>query len=270
MHPFYSECRAYGRLKELNKEHLAARCYGYLFLSAEQEKKLDKKLGPFAWKNEEIILKRDPDSPLQVIVKEFIPDKEFFTNKDARRMVRDLKELHRCGIVVMDIKEDAYLGGSLVDFSHSRTVPHLQFDPALGFDPYREGQRAVWEDLGNLSDVFTEWDEEPENVPKINMRRLTPDWWRVSTLRNKDENPFGNIHTYHYHCDPTKFDWRRAACRALEAKETGRKRGRGRPAGKRPAGVRKRRAKATTKAGQGREEASEHNKTQRKRPKRSQ
>lgn len=195
MHYFYSECRAYGRLKEVNKEHLTARCYGYLLLNSEQEKKLDEKLGPFAWKNEEIEAEKDPDSPLQVIVKEFIPAKEFFTAKDVRRMARNLKELHRCGIVVMNIKEDAILGGTLIDLSHSRTVPHIQFDPALGFEPYREGQRAVWEDLGKLSDVLTEWDEEPEIEPKINHRRLTPDWWRVATLRDKDESPWGNIHT---------------------------------------------------------------------------
>lgn len=290
MHPFYCECRAYGRLKEVDKESLAARCYGYLFLTKDQERELDAKLGPFSWmegetdeetdqetdaswsKSEtdgESSAKRDPDWLLQVIVKEFIPGTEPFsgTKKDARRMVRDLKALHLSGIVLMDMKEDAYVGGVLVDFSHARTIPHLKFDPSLGFDAYREGQDAVWADLASLSDVFCDWDNEPENKdkPKINWQ-LTPDWRRREALRsNKTEHFTDQVHTYDYHCDPTKFDWRRAARQALEAQAGTKKRGPGRPPGKKPSGVRKR-GRPTNESRAREEPKSEHKKTQRKRP----
>lgn len=228
MHPFYSECRAYGRLKELNKEHLAARCYGYLLFNADQEEALQDKLGPFQWKNEEVMADRD-GSPLQVLVKEFIPGKVHFEFKDARRMARNLKALHRIGILVMDIKEDAYLNGILVDFSHARTIPHVKFDPALGFDPYTEGQKSIWADLGNLDEVFEDWNDEPEHSPKINVA-VIPKWERLGSLRNKDVDAAGN--TDYKFFDPTKFDWRRA-CRQGEAKK------RGRPPSKRT-GVKKR------------------------------
>lgn len=235
MLPFYSECRAYGRLKELNKEYLTARCYGYLFLTAEQEKQLQETFGPLGWKNEETFHERDMNSPLQVLVKEFIPGKVPFEPKHARRMVRYLKHLHRCGILVMDIKEDQYINGILVDLSHARTIPHVTFDPALGFDPYEEGQRAVWSDLGNLDYVFYVWDEEAKNKPKINLR-IVPDWQRVASLRNKRESPFANIKDYKFF-DPTKFDWRRAC-----GQEGPRRRGR--PSPGKPTGVVKRRGKA--------------------------
>lgn len=252
LHPFYSECRAYGRLKELNKEHLAARCYGYFHLTAAQERQLQKTLGPFEWKDEDTIAERD-NSPLQVLVKDFIPDKVPFEPKHAHHMVRNLKSLHRCGILVMDIKEDAYLNGTLIDLSHARTIPHINFDPALGFDPYKEGQQAVWSDLGNLNAVFYDWDQEPGNMPKINLR-VVPDWDRVASLRNKQEHALSNIQNYKFF-DPTKFDWRRA-CRQGALKK------RGRPPIK-PTGVLKRQKKAVKSV---QEEASEHKKPRKRRP----
>lgn len=234
MHPFYSECRAYGRLKELGKEHLAARCYGYLHLSPNEQKDMEKLLGPCedsesdpgrsTDEEDSIQIKDhfnrpDPDNtPLQVLVKEYIPGTVNFEAKHARKMVRDTKELHRCGIFVMDIKQDAYLDGILVDFSHAYTLPHIKFDPQLGFDPYKQGNYSVWADIGNLGEIFWDYNNEREfqDTPKIKVDPL-PDFERLASLRGKDENPF-ETRNYVFLTDPSILDWRKT-CQRAKAKE---------------------------------------------------
>lgn len=43
--PFHCECRAYGRLKQENREDLAVRAHGYLLLTYEQERIVIEALG---------------------------------------------------------------------------------------------------------------------------------------------------------------------------------------------------------------------------------
>jgi hypothetical protein len=40
-------------------------------------------------------------------------------------MLRNLRQLHKCGIVVRDLKDQQYYEGQLCDFSHAWTIPHI-------------------------------------------------------------------------------------------------------------------------------------------------
>lgn len=146
---------------------------------------------------------------------------------------------HRCGIMVEDIKEDAYIEGVLIDFSHSKTIRHLAFDPKLGFDPYTVGQECAWADLGNMETMFYYWNKAEENTPKIRVRAI-PDFSRLSRLRNKkfDEASLENYKFF----DPTEFDWRKFGQQRADQGRTSEL--------KKPAGVKKKRASRTRRSPQ--------------------
>ncbi|KAK7942993.1 uncharacterized protein PG986_012106 [Apiospora aurea] len=68
---FSRESRAYGRLKECNREDLSVKCYGYIQLDGTHEKELAEK-GVYDWSRWD-----GPKEPVMAIVKEYIevPDK---------------------------------------------------------------------------------------------------------------------------------------------------------------------------------------------------
>ncbi|KPA35649.1 hypothetical protein FLAG1_11635, partial [Fusarium langsethiae] len=45
--------------------------------------------------------------------------------KHIPKMLCNLHQLHKCGIVIRDLKEQQYYEGQIADFSHAWTVPHL-------------------------------------------------------------------------------------------------------------------------------------------------
>lgn len=98
-------------------------------------------------------------------------------------MIRDLEQLHRCGILVHDLKEDAYLGGKLVDLSKAITVPHMIFDTLLGTDLDYTARYEVLSDLSLLNGMFNDWNEDHENGPSIVCRPL-PDGKACERLRS--------------------------------------------------------------------------------------
>lgn len=65
------------------------------------------------------------NEPLRAIVKELVekgtPD---FVSAQVPQMYDDLETLHSLGILVRDINPHNYLGGRLIDFSRSWTMPH--------------------------------------------------------------------------------------------------------------------------------------------------
>lgn len=175
-HPFNAECRAYARLKEARKEHLAVRCHGYTLLTDAQEKELADRFGIQSWWDEDYDI--EPSDPQydqgrrRAIVKDFVQSDQPFGHKDAPRMIRDLKQLHRLGIVVHDLNEDAYVGGKLTDFSKAITVPHIMFDVPLGRDLDYIGRSEVHGDLSLLGGRFDDWNEDHEDDPQILCRPL--------------------------------------------------------------------------------------------------
>jgi len=141
MDPFHAECRAYGRLvnRHLNGE-VAVHCYGYMNLSIEQENEIAQKFGIYDWKrqpvNDNVHNTHPSHQPLHAIVKEFIADDAPFNNSMVKIMLSNLKTMRRHGIFPIDIREDNYRGGRLVDFSIAWTKPHLMLSAKLQDSDY--------------------------------------------------------------------------------------------------------------------------------------
>ncbi|KAJ4123089.1 hypothetical protein NW768_010082 [Fusarium equiseti] len=168
---FKAECRVYGRLKELGKEHLAVRAHGYLklFITPELQEQWEagvKRKFPNDqyWQDEcgsalkVLDIRADPSQPVYAIVKDYVPDhrntgghptaeREMKQQQIKRipQMLRDLHQLHKCGIVVRDLKEQQYYQGKIADFSHAWTVPHITA-PENNFRPvWAWRSMAAWD-----------------------------------------------------------------------------------------------------------------------------
>ena len=72
MHPFNCEARAYARLHEVGKEHLAVPCYGYLVLSKEHQAELRQKDLSHDWETDWGFYGDFTKRPLLALVKEFL------------------------------------------------------------------------------------------------------------------------------------------------------------------------------------------------------
>ncbi|KAI0399872.1 kinetochore Sim4 complex subunit FTA2-domain-containing protein [Xylaria palmicola] len=120
--PFYAECRAFGLLREKNKDHaLAVRCHGYAFLSQAIEDQILEKFRIEDWNRQH----EDEGRPLRAIIKDYIRFKSVCGRKRLSVMRSTLKKLNDMGIYNMDVREANYLGGRLFDFSVAITPPHL-------------------------------------------------------------------------------------------------------------------------------------------------
>ncbi|EPE29835.1 hypothetical protein GLAREA_00995 [Glarea lozoyensis ATCC 20868] len=126
--PFYSECRAFGRLKETGREDLAVHCYGYIITNSKHEEDVCRQFRISNWDRSE----QDEGKPVRAIVKELVRSEQMYVPKMVPRMMRELRDLNGLGIQVWDVKDDMYLGGVLIDLSQARTVPHIQLDLEAG------------------------------------------------------------------------------------------------------------------------------------------
>ena len=130
MDPFYNECRAYGRLIEKGMYgKVAAHCYGYVTIPAERERELLERFDAEDWgrSEQEEALPVHKRPPLRAIVKELIQKDMVLTGKLVKKILTDLKKMHRVGVYPMDVREPNYKGGLLVDMSVAMTEPHYLF-----------------------------------------------------------------------------------------------------------------------------------------------
>lgn len=153
--PFNCECRAYGRLKEENREHLAVRSHGYLFLTSAQELEITKLI---AWPelHDSNLWGRGEehrDLPIRAIVKDLAEDEEPFAAEQVSQMWADLKGLHEIGILVRDINISNYLGGKIIDFGSSWSTPHPGYAAIDRDDLLYERS----EDPHGLNEAVLEW-----------------------------------------------------------------------------------------------------------------
>jgi hypothetical protein len=138
--PFNSECRVYGRLKEEYRQDLALPAYGYLLLTPQQETEVTERArgiyyppaGPTApldgansWGRWEV----HRGLPVRAIVKELGTEHKPFTSTQLSSLWQDLEDLHKLGILVRDISPGNYMGGKLIDFSQSWTMPNPCLQP---------------------------------------------------------------------------------------------------------------------------------------------
>lgn len=142
--PFYAECRAYGRINEFyndtipeqyeealreffpnqtqggEKAILAAQCYGYLHLSAEDEEYLSENYPDVDWRIDE----KDEGKPLRALVKQLIDPIDDEGQPDILQMYDGMRTLHGIGVFPNKNSPQNYRDGHFMSFSGSYTVPH--------------------------------------------------------------------------------------------------------------------------------------------------
>ncbi|KAF4955582.1 hypothetical protein FGADI_4417 [Fusarium gaditjirri] len=259
---FYNECRVFGRLKELGREDLAIKAYGYLQFDLTDEK-VQQHFLPFG-NNTRIGLTRgnkettdedvlrhfmqidDLSRPMMAIVKEWVdcsgipkyertvingqecwlkkhPDRTVVKRDIGHlpRLLRNLRELHKSGIVVRDLKWQQYLDGQLVDFSFAWTIPHI-FGPESGLRPrWTFESMAAW-DLRCFQAILDDFDRSAERqVPRLRKHSLVA-WQKddmYQRLRPRPQSYVPPLPMLVYDdrfqammprppFDPAKFNWR--------------------------------------------------------------
>ncbi|KPM44890.1 hypothetical protein AK830_g1672 [Neonectria ditissima] len=234
--PFNNECRAFGRLKEVNREHLAVRAYGYtrLFLTEDMEAQLRSICRSTWYPTCKSWGLADSSQPIMAIVKDWVGDGETGSVWSRRAeeakffpsIRRNLLALHKSGIVVRDLEAQQYVNGVLVDLGDAWTIPHM-YDPEFGrFPCWTFASLAVW-DLTRFTHMVMAWNdiEWPQDMrprPKPSFEH-TQDEGRFDCLRPRvhrqrpflpvlntdgsDDYVMPEFPPY----DPALFDWRKAA-----------------------------------------------------------
>ncbi|KAK1771498.1 kinetochore Sim4 complex subunit FTA2-domain-containing protein [Phialemonium atrogriseum] len=220
---FINECRAYGRLKEAGREDLAAKCHGYFFLKEEDEKVLEDKYGldPSAWDIDDA--RKDASSkdgqyrPIRVLVKDFVPGDIDFHPRQIPRMLQDLISIQNLGLVVGDMKRDAYVNGVLVDFSHSMTTPHPAITPGMapGICDRLVAEQAFHNSRGDFQEfdwIIDYWNNNDGLKRGFIWHRALANYRYVGKIRSKD--PAKKIPRAHKldglvsRCNPRVYDWK--------------------------------------------------------------
>ncbi|MBE3047242.1 hypothetical protein IMZ48_32915 [Candidatus Bathyarchaeota archaeon] len=202
--PFHCECRAYGRLKEVGREDLAVRAYGYISLPLTKDilKSMHRAMeGHRAWEDRDFMDGRvwtrdprdilgDPNGPddgswcVMGILKDWLGREDigkrtlYEEGLDQlrqppmfRRMLADLKALHRCGVIHCDVKLDQWVDGMLVDLSSAMTIPHMHGPGGIAERPsWTFASVATWDLVCFQTKVVdswnnTDWSEFPGVTP---------------------------------------------------------------------------------------------------------
>ncbi|KAM7219531.1 Kinetochore Sim4 complex subunit FTA2 domain containing protein [Rhypophila decipiens] len=209
---FHCECRAYGRLKEANMDHIVVPCHGYVLLTPRQEEIFRNKSSTLPWG-----LTRRPEytnTPVRGLVKDWVPEgTPNFDATMARRMKRDIAAMHSVGIINQDIKLDNYLGGKMLDFGIAWTVPHSKIDYCNRVIAHGEERSdACRQELQYLKDIDrdcfdTMVDQWNEKVGKpLIWERCFPNP-EYSSLRYRHEVPFEAPTRA---TNPLLYDWKKA------------------------------------------------------------
>ncbi|KLO98642.1 uncharacterized protein Y057_4122 [Fusarium fujikuroi] len=259
---FYNECRVFGRLKELGREDLAVKSYGYLQFDLSDDK-VQRHFLPFgngARKRLAFAGNKEPTDedvirylmqhddlriPMTAIVKEWVPsskdpklvrdvaeartywppvrpDREVVKRSIGHlpRLLRNLRELHKSGIVVRDLEWQQYQDGQLVDFSFAWTIPHI-LGPESGLRPrWSFESMAAW-DLQCFQTILDDSDKQAElAVPRLRKHSLVA--WQSDDMYQRlrprpqsygpalpmlvyDANTKPMVHRPPF--DPAKFNW---------------------------------------------------------------
>lgn len=139
--PFNNECRAYGRLKQEDREDIAVLAHGYILLTAEQEQHVTKACGK-EYIDPETQTAEELDGQglwgrwewhrherLRAILKDFVDEQTSdFEKSQIPQIYEDIETLHSLGILIRDIHPGNYMGGKIIDFSRSWTMYHPYLD----------------------------------------------------------------------------------------------------------------------------------------------
>ena len=223
---FSRECRAYGRLQEAGREHLAVKCHGYFLLKKEYEIILEQKfgLGPGTWGwcfdndggpyEEDLASRRDCAEadgnwrPIRVIVKEFIDGDEGIEPAYVKKMAQNLLDLHALGVIQNDIKEDAYIDGVLVDFSEAYTTPHPRLNAELSHIYSEQNAFDLCDaDTDKFWDMMHRWnDKNGETRGMLCNRDLGKGYYGHGMTLRCHKEP--GRRKYGIPADPRRYNWR--------------------------------------------------------------
>ncbi|KAH8894437.1 hypothetical protein GQ53DRAFT_820833 [Thozetella sp. PMI_491] len=153
--PFFAECRAYGRIQEVQekekaKSSIAAKCYGFLTLTEKDESfLLERGLRLWDLPPTDEYRVRTEGSPVRAIVKEYVDKDPAIGVRVLRRMLKALRFLHSQKIIHRDVKMDNFKNGLLLDLGSAWTEPHCVLDvkPKELVDLWREADLEVFDDI---------------------------------------------------------------------------------------------------------------------------
>lgn len=228
---FNNECRAYGRLKEANREDLTAKCHGYILLTEKTEQRIldferarvylpHPEFEKYFWGNSRYDWARKLGVdflPVRAIVKDFVPGEIGITIPQAPRVFHDMIEMQRLGILVNDVSEGQWVSGQLVDLDRSITSPHVLLTPEtfgydltacvskwMGLSPEELVMAIARKDFEEFDQMVREWHllthDRMDVGEKITFRSL-PEGERLKRLRPN------SVRMYTY-IDPRDYDWR--------------------------------------------------------------
>lgn len=118
------------------------RCFGYIILNDEHLNQLRCK-DTFDWRKDWGYSASLRGRPLYALVKEYIEIPSLkglsvakqtevnVTPKTAPRLIRNIRTIHRGGIMIRDINTENVIEGKLIEFSLAWTVPHPCFTPHI-------------------------------------------------------------------------------------------------------------------------------------------
>lgn len=225
VYPFHCECRGYGRLKEVGREDLAVRAYGYMSLPLTKDilKSMHHAMeGHRAWEDRDFKDGRvwtmdprdilgDPKGPndgswyVMGILKDWFGREDIGKQKPYeeglewlrqprlfRRMLADLKPLHRYSVVHCDVKSDQWVDGVLVDLSTAMTIPHMHGPGGIAERPsWTFSSVAAWDLVCFQTKIVdswnnTDWSEFPGvTPPRRKCRFRAYELWEEMRLRRQ-------------------------------------------------------------------------------------
>jgi len=157
---------------------VAARCYGHMAVSADQEAHLRERFGVSVWdrSHKDASVPVSKRQPFRAILKDLIPDTVPLSNKLLNKMQRDLVRMRRLGVFPRDIRLRNYRGGLLVDMSIAITVPHYLFEVGS----VRNTVYLLREDMLRFQAIRDEsgiqsWDRTIRNIEYCKKLRGCPD-----------------------------------------------------------------------------------------------
>ncbi|KAG7408256.1 hypothetical protein Forpe1208_v012343 [Fusarium oxysporum f. sp. rapae] len=146
--PFYAECRAYGRIKEATKEKIlkpevAVLCHGFFFLKPQDQKALEDRGIDLGLGSVDLDYQKSTIGGLRAraIVKDLASSNSGITSTSIRKILSNVVSMNKAGIYNMDIRNDNFRDGRVVDFGSSWTEPHVLLD-ALSHEAAVEARLA--------------------------------------------------------------------------------------------------------------------------------
>lgn len=232
--PFNSECRAFGRLQEVD-EDLAIKCFGYLLLDDEHERAVtqfwkasnrhDIEFNGSIWYDGEPELrslfrgKSGRPAPIRGIVKEFGQCTEVLRAKHARKILRDTIRLQQLGIFCLDMGMQQMVNDKWADLSQAFTVPHILTNPELNprltpemvADMELEAFALCKHDYLDFDDMIRTWNWDAKNRKNQLSIRALP--YRFNYRETHDLRSLPSRGRVYSYVDPRLHDWKASAAR---------------------------------------------------------